>query len=144
LIYKNESENVREVIKQVNLFDDIKLDFFKGYNVTAIESNITDNTADSLIKINDSGLTVYINESYFLYGIQRSCPICRSSLHNQCDCQKCDIPVRITLARQWEDCQSFLNETIKYFPSVLFLRGNQICGKKRFHSEHPFNHIFSE
>jgi len=144
LIYENETDTVQQVIKQVNLLDDIKLNFFKNYHVVAIESNITQNTAPSLDQIATSGLDVYINDSFFLYGIQRSCYIRRISTDNQCDDEKCDAFIKMKLTGQWEDCAVFLNQTVEYFPSMFFLHGNQICGSKRLDSEHSFNHIFSE
>lgn len=144
LIYANETSQIQQIIKQVNLLDNTKIIFFKKYNVTSLESNITPNTFCSLKQLNSLGLDVYINESFFLYGIQRSCYIRRNSPDNQCDYKKCDMCQKITLTNQWEECNFFLNETVKYFPSVLLLRGNQICGQARFHNEHQFNRIISE
>lgn len=144
LIYYNETIDIQTIIKQVNLLDDIKIKFFKGFNVVAVESNITNNTFPSLQKLKEYGTDVYVNESFYLYGVQRSCYVRRYSFDNQCNYDECDAQKKITLASQWEASESFLNETTDFFPAVLFLRGNQICGNRRYKAEHPFNCVFSE
>lgn len=144
LIYANESRAVQNVIKQVNFYDDIKITFYKQFNVMSLETNITPNTLDSLMKVNDSGIDIFIHESLFLYGIQRSCYIRRLSPTCRCDYKKCDQSMKISLASQWEECDIFLNDAAKYFPAVLFLSANQICGQARLKEEHPFNSIISE
>ena len=144
LIYANESQDIQEVIKQVNFYDNVKMMFYKRFNVMSLETNITQNTLDSLIKLKEAGFDIFINESLYLYGIQRSCYIRRLSPVCQCDHLKCDQIKEIFLASQWEECESFLNDTVKYFPSAIFLRGNQICGRSRLKGEHTFNSIISE
>lgn len=144
LIYANESSSVQKVVKQVNLYDDIKIDYFKNNNVVALESNITANTVESLENIVNNGIDVYINCSYYLYGIQRSCYIRRFSHSNQCDYSKCDEYAKVSLRGQWEEGEIYCNETVNYFPSKLFMHGNQICGLTRYDSKQLFNCIYSE
>lgn len=144
LIYANERNDIQQVIKQVNFYDDIKIMFYKRFNVMSLESNITPNTLDSLIKLNEAGFDIFVHESFYLYGIQRSCYIRRLLASGQCDYTKCDSCKEISLISQWEETDTFLNEVVKYFPSALFLRGNQICGPLRLKEEHPFNRIISE
>ncbi len=144
LIYANESRAVQDVIKQVNIYDDIKIIFYKRFNVMSLETNITPNTLDSLIKVKNAGIDIFVHKEFYLYGIQRSCYIRRLSSACRCDNVKCDQSREISLASQWEESDIFLNDAAKYFPTPLILRGNQICGQSRFKEEHPFNCIISE
>lgn len=141
LIYKNETENVQHIIKQVNFYDDIKMSFFKRFNVTSIESNLTSGTMESLMKIQNNGFRVYINDSFFLYGIQRSCYVRRQTPNGKCNQKICDQMKRISLSAQWEESGYYKNDAAAFFPSELFLRGNQICGRARSGEAYKFGYV---
>ena len=40
-IYEAETLSIQKVIAQVSFYDDEKMDFFKQYNITEIETNLT-------------------------------------------------------------------------------------------------------
>lgn len=128
-IYETETLPIQKVIAQVSFYDDEKMDFFKQYNITEIETNLTDATIESLKEIQKVGFKINVIQSSFLYGIQRSCYIKRYSTNQTCSGMECEYPENLELDELWCGAGFYkMNENID-FPLPLYIRGNQIYSK---------------
>lgn len=128
-IYESENLSIQKVIAQVSFYDEEKMDFFKQYNITEIEANLTEATIESLKEIQKAGFKINVNQSSFLYGLQRSCYIKRYSPNQACSGMECEWPEKLELDELWCGAGFYkTNENIN-FPLPLYIRGNQIYGK---------------
>ncbi len=128
-IYETETLSIQKVITQVSFYDDEKMDFFKQYNITEIEANLTKPTIESLKEIQKAGFKINVYQSSFLYGLQRSCYIKRYSINQTCSGMECEYPEILELDELWCGAGFYkMNENID-FPLPLYIRGNQIYGK---------------
>ena len=128
-IYESENLSIQKVIAQVSFYDDEKMDFFRQYNITEIETNLTEATIESLKEIKKAGFKINVNQSSFLYGLQRSCYIKRYSTNQTCSGMECECPEKLELDELWCGAGFYkTNENIN-FPLPLYIRGNQIYGK---------------
>lgn len=128
-IYETETLSIQKVIAQVSFYDDEKMNFFKKYNITEIETNLTKATIESLKEIQKAGFKINVHQSSFLYGLQRSCYIKRYSTNQTCSGIECEYPETLELDELWCGAGFYrTNENID-FPLPLYIRGNQIYGK---------------
>lgn len=128
-IYEAETLSIQKVIAQVSFYDDEKMDFFKQYNITEIETNLTKATIESLKEIQKAGFKINVYRSSFLYGLQRSCYIKRYSINQTCSGMECECPEILELDELWCGAGFYkTNENID-FPLPLYICGNQIYGK---------------
>lgn len=130
-IFASESEAVQAVMRQVNLWDDEKLAFFRACHGTEIEANLTAGTLESLQKIQRAGWKVNVHKDTFLYGTQRSCFVKRFSRDPACCTTECHRLERLELSQLWEPVDFYAKPEGMPFPEPLFLRGNQILGAGR-------------
>ncbi len=128
-IYENEPVQIQKAVSQVSFYDDEKMSFFRQYNVTEIEANITEGTAESLKEIQKAGFKVNVHQSTFLYGTQRSCHIRRSCPAQTCSGLECEEPQKLELNELWCSEGFYKAAEDVPFPSPLYLHGNQIYGK---------------
>lgn len=128
-IYENEQAPIQKIVSQVSFFDDEKMAFFKYYNISEIEVNITERTVESLKNIQNAGFKINVHQSSLLYGLQRSCYIRRTCPEHSCSGMECDHAQKLELEKLW--CGQGFYETTEdiSFPSPLYLRGNQIYSK---------------
>lgn len=128
-IYENESPQIQNVVSQISFYDDEKMEFYSGYNVTEIEANFTEKTIESLKKIQKAGFKINVHQSSFLYGTQRSCYIKRYHADQTCNGMECESAEKIELDELWDNTGFYKTTEDISFPSPLYLRGNQIYGK---------------
>ena len=128
-IYEAELPHIQKVVAQVSFYDDEKINFFKQYHITEIETNLTEGSTESLKEIQKIGFKVNIYQSSFLYGIQRSCYIRRYNKNQTCTGIECESFEQLKLDKLWCGSGFYqMKENIK-FPSPLYLHGNQIYGR---------------
>ena len=128
-IYEDESSQIQDVVSQISFYDDEKMEFYRRYNVTEIEANVTKNTTESLKNNQKAGFMVNVHQATLLYGIQRSCYIKRCHESYTCSGTECDYPKQIELDSLWDNTGFFEPTEDVDFPSPLYLQGNQIYGK---------------
>lgn len=128
-IYEDESARIQKAVSQVSFYDDEKLSFFRQYNVTEIEADITKGSADSLKAVQEAGFKINIHMSSFLYGIQRSCYIRRCRTLQNCSGMECESAQKLELDELWCGEGFYKAAEDVPFPSPLYLYGNQIYGK---------------
>lgn len=127
MIYESEDESIKAIIKQLNFYDDDKINYYRKYNVSEIEVNYKPGIYDSIKNIEKKGIRVIVNKRDFLYGIQRSCEVKRKH-NNRQDCQSlCDDKTRICLYKIWEQAEYYDPDNIS-FPTELYISGNSITG----------------
>lgn len=128
-IYRAEDLKIQKTVSQVSLYDDEKIDFFRKYNVTETEADLTEKSAESLKEIQKTGFRVYVYQSSFLYGVQRSCYIKRYSKNQNCTGMECEYPEKLKLDEMWCGSGFYKTDEDIDFPSPLYIRGNQIYGR---------------
>lgn len=128
-IYEAEDQQIQKAVSQVSLYDDEKMNFFKKHNVVETEADLTEKTAESLKKIQKAGFKVYIYQSSFLYGLQRSCYIKRHHADQSCSGMECEYSEKLYLDELWCGLGFYKTQENINFPSPLYIRGNQIYGK---------------
>lgn len=128
-IYEAEDLQIQEAVSQVSLYDDEKMNFFKKHNVVETEADLTEKTAESLKKIQKAGFKVYVHQSSFLYGLQRSCYIKRHNADQSCSGIECEYSEKLYLDELWCGLGFYKMQENFDFPSPLYIRGNQIYGK---------------
>lgn len=128
-IYEAEDLQIQKAVSQVSLYDDEKMNFFRKYNVVETEADLTEKTAESLKKIQKAGFKVYVYQSTFLYGVQRSCYIKRHNADQSCSGMECEYSEELHLDELWCGLGFYKMQENICFPSPLYIRGNQIYGK---------------
>lgn len=128
-IYESEDLHIQKAVSQVSLYDDEKMDFFKKYNVTETEADVTKRTVKSLKEIQKSGFRVNIYKSSFTYGLQRSCYIKRYNIDQGCSGMECEYSEKLDLDELWCRAEFYKEQENINFPSPLYIRGNQIYGR---------------
>lgn len=128
-IYEEEPPHIQKVVAQVSFYDDEKMDFFREYNITEIEANLTERTIESLKEVQKAGFKINVNQCSFLYGIQRSCYIRRYSTNQTCNGTECEHAEKLELDQLWCGEGFYKTKENINFPSPLYLHGNQIYGK---------------
>ncbi len=128
-IYENESEQIQKVISQVNFCDDEKMEFYRGYNVSEIEVNLTEATTESLKEVQKAGFKVNVHKESFLYGTQRSCYVRRYHPAQNCCGMECEYAEELELDELWGTMGYYKKTDDIEFPTPLYLRGNQIYGE---------------
>lgn len=127
-IYENESPSVQKAVAQVSLYDEEEMALFRRYQVTEVEADLTEGSAESLKELQKEGFQVYVHRSSILYGTQRSCWIRRRSPGHTCGGGECERAERLEPDRLWDGAGFFEIPPDTNFP-VMYLRGNQICAQ---------------
>jgi hypothetical protein len=127
-IYEHELPSVQKAVAQVSLYDDEKTALFRHYQVTEVETDLTDGSVESLRELQKEGFKVYIHRSSVLYGTQRSCYIRRRSSDQTCSGVECEQIEKIEPYQLWDSAGFFEVPPDTEFPT-MYLRGNQICGR---------------
>lgn len=128
-IYESEPVYIQKIATQTSFYDDEKMAFFRQYNITEIEANLTESTTESLKAIQKAGFKINIYQSTFLYGIQRSCYIKRYHPNQACTGVECEYAEKLELDELWCGTGFYKAAENINFPSPLYLRGNQIYGE---------------
>ena len=130
-IFEAETEEIRRVVSQATFYDDEKMEFFRNFNVSEIEANLTPGTRESLRNVQHNGFRVCVHQDTFLYGTQRSCHVRRRNGSNGSCWTACERPEPIQLVELWAATGNYKKPDSVPFPDPLYLRGNQILGKAR-------------
>ena len=127
-IYKNESPSIQKAVAQVSLYDDEEMALFRRYQVTEVEADLTEGSAESLKELQKEGFRIYVHRSSILYGTQRSCYIRRRSSDQTCSGIECERVEKMEPDQLWDSAGFFEIPPDTNFPT-MYLRGNQICGR---------------
>lgn len=127
-IYENESPSIQKAVAQVSLYDDEEMALFRHYQVTEVEADLTEGSAESLKELQKEGFRIYVHRSSILYGTQRSCYIRRCSSDQTCSGIECERVEKMEPDRLWDSAGFFEIPPDMNFPA-MYLRGNQICGR---------------
>ena len=127
LISRSETEEVQKIVHQISLYDNIKMEFYKEFNVTEIEVNLTEGCVESLKAIQKNGFKVNVHHRDILYGTQRSCPIRRNG-NFDCAGSECEQFEELHFYQLWSPTGPYAPSDNIPFPESIYVEGNRIAG----------------
>jgi len=102
-ILRDEDEFVKDAIIQNNMAHKVKIDFFKDYQIDAIESNMLEHQEKAFANLKNCGYKVCVHYGYIAVAFSRACQTAKYYKAEIPDCKaKCSKPIHMTMTGIWD------------------------------------------